>query len=168
MSGSISIIMSNGDLSCPMKYLYFRLNQEKKKPNSTILKCRNNVSSATQVGREKEIAQQQQPLQYSSQPLAISPVGLKLGRHRFVVQQGRHPHERGEQYPVTYGSIQFTEASPGRQTALRHGPNRAVSIQLRRPVAALPYRCRAGRGVPLTVRCSRGAALAVAPCAAVP
>lgn len=75
--GAFSIIMSNEDLSCPVNYLYFRLNQEKKKPNSTVLKCRNNVSFATQVGRENEIAQQQQPLQYSSQPLAISPVGLE-------------------------------------------------------------------------------------------
>lgn len=98
MSGSISIIMSNGDLSCPVKYLYFCLNQEKKKPNSIVLKCRNNVSFATQVGRGNEIAQQQ-PLQYSSQLLAISPVGLKLGWHRFVVEQGRHPYERGEIIP---------------------------------------------------------------------
>uniref|UniRef100_A0A8C5U4T4 Neuregulin 2 n=1 Tax=Malurus cyaneus samueli TaxID=2593467 RepID=A0A8C5U4T4_9PASS len=30
-SGSISIIMSNEDLSCPVNYLYFRLNQEKKR-----------------------------------------------------------------------------------------------------------------------------------------
>lgn len=87
MSGSISIIMSNEDLSCPVNYLYFRLNQEEKKPNSTVLKCRNNVSFATQVGKENEITQQQQqPLQYSSQPLAISPVGLEWGWHRFVVK----------------------------------------------------------------------------------
>ena len=84
MNGSISIIMSNGDLCCPVKYLYFCLNQEKKKLSSTILKCRNNVSFATQIGRENEM--QQQPLQHSSQPLAVSHVSLKLGWHRFVVQ----------------------------------------------------------------------------------
>lgn len=88
MSGSISIIMSNEDLSCPVNYLYFRLNQEKKKPNSTVLKCRNNVSFATQVGRENKMAQQhQQPFQYSCQPLAISAAGLRRGWHGFVVRQ---------------------------------------------------------------------------------
>lgn len=88
MIGSISIIMSNGGLSCPIKYLYFCLNQEKKKLSSTIPKCRNNVSFATQVGRENE--KQQQPLQYSSQLLAVSHVNVKLGWHRFVVRYVRH------------------------------------------------------------------------------
>lgn len=104
--GAFSIIMSNEDLSCPVNYLYFRLNQEKKKPNSTVLKCRNNVSFATQVGRENEIAQQQQPLQYSSQPLAISPVGLEGGWHGFVVTPGRQPCARGGSHchvPLTPG-----------------------------------------------------------------
>lgn len=52
MSGSISITMSDGDLSCPVKYLYFCLNQEKKKSNSTIPKCRNDVSFAAQKMRK--------------------------------------------------------------------------------------------------------------------
>lgn len=82
----------------PCKVLVFLLKSGEKENNSTVLKCRNNVSFATQVGRENEIAQQQ-PLQYSSQPLAVSPVGLKLGWHRFVVKQGRHSYERGEIVP---------------------------------------------------------------------
>lgn len=118
MSGSISIIMSNEDLSCPVNYLYFRLNQEEKKPNSTVLKCRNNVSFATQVGRENEITQQQQqPLQYSSQPLAISPVGLEWGWHRSVVKPGRHPCDHGGSHlPRTLesGSLSQPWSGPAR------------------------------------------------------
>lgn len=77
MSGSISITMSDGDLSCPVKYLYFCLNREKKKSNSTIPKCRNDVSFAAQVGGENETVQQQ-PLTNSSQSLALSR-GSKVG-----------------------------------------------------------------------------------------
>lgn len=158
MSGSISIIMSNEDVSCPVNYLYFRLNQEKKKPNSTVLKCRN-VSFATQVGRENEIAQQQQPLQYSSQPLAISPVGLEWGWHRFVVKRGRHPCDHGGSHPSR--TLESGLLSQPWQPSLR-GWLQSAAV----PVATWPPHRRAGRGLPSAERCSvgHGAAGAVVSC----
>ncbi|XP_058704799.1 uncharacterized protein LOC131584060 [Poecile atricapillus] len=150
MSGSISIIMSNEDLSCPVNYLYFRLNQEKKKPNSTVLKCRNNVSFATQVGRENEIAQQQQqPLQYSSQPLAISPVGLEWGWHRFVVKPGRHPCDHGGSHLSR--TLESGSLSQPWQLALHGGPGGRLRSAAA-PVATWPPHRHAGRGVPSAER----------------